>query len=264
MGCFQVTRADRPQGGHLARQSSSWCPMEPAPLSHHLTVQILTPPPLRTFKQEVYHTSWKTYSVRTPMASCRSPHRSPPFPSYDSPIAKLGSIIPPSSPNSIPLPHRSIFLILLYVFIPKTMIPPAMPCLTGKSRQGAAWYTAKGKELPNYDHPLDNEMLNSNLPLDNDALSILAPITAPAPAKPLLEATQDLLFLSNPYSCRVEWFDAMGNYLGYATPPSSPPRPPPPPFYPPRHPFEATFTLSPIPFTSSNSQIPFTCNKCAD
>jgi hypothetical protein len=101
-------------------------------------------------------------------------------------------------------------------------------------------------------------------PIREADLPVLAPIVAPAPAEPILEATQDLSSLSNPYGCRVEWFDAMGNSLGYAPPPPSPPRRPPPPASPPHHPDEATSTPSPLPSTPPNSRPRFTCDKCVD
>jgi hypothetical protein len=63
-----------------------------------------------------------------------------------------------------------------------------------------------------------------------------------APADKYLEATQELSPLSNEYGCRVEWFDALKNSLGFAPPPPSPPppRPPPPALNLPRYLSEAT------------------------
>jgi hypothetical protein len=62
-----------------------------------------------------------------------------------------------------------------------------------------------------------------------DALPILPPILAHALAEKQLEATQELSPLSNEYGCQVEWFDALGNSLGFAPPPPSPPPPRQPP-----------------------------------
>jgi hypothetical protein len=96
---------------------------------------------------------------------------------------------------------------------------------------------------------------NSDPPPENEAILALAPILAPTLIEPLREVTLDLSPLSNPYDCRVEWFDTLGNSLGYVPPPPSPPRRPPPPPSPPRHRVDATSAPSPLPSSSSNSPL---------
>jgi hypothetical protein len=107
-----------------------------------------------------------------------------------------------------------------------------MPHLRGNSRRGATWYISKGKKMPNLAHLSDTEMPGADLPPVVDALPILPLILAPALVETHLEATQEISPLSNEYGCRVEWFDALENSLGYAPPPPSPLPPRRPPLVP--------------------------------
>jgi hypothetical protein len=59
---------------------------------------------------------------------------------------------------------------------------------------------------------------NSDPPPKNKVILALAPILAPILIEPLREVTLDLSPLSNPYDCRVEWFDSLRNSLGYVPP----------------------------------------------
>jgi hypothetical protein len=202
---------DKPCGGHLAKQLDSWRSMELSPPAHHLRAELQSPPLLRPHLRPSCRMIWKPCSVRTPMASCRSPHLSLPLPIYGAPTTELGSILPPSFLSALPLQPPQIPLLLplysalhlisqtlqllLCVFVPKPPITPTMPRLRGKSRRGVAWYTTGGKEVPNFDPPPDN-----------DALPVLDPILAPPHTEPIQDVTQDLSPLSNPYGYRVEWF----------------------------------------------------------
>jgi hypothetical protein len=259
---------DSSRGGHLARRPTSWhlIRLTPPP-THHLKVLTSSSSPYRPHLHPTCRTNWKLRSVRNLMASagrlnshillsdmaplqraweCSSSISPPRFPSPSFP----GSISPPSLLSVFHLALRTL-LLLLCVFHPRSSTALAMPRLRGKSRRGKAWYAARGKEVPNSDPPPENE-----------AIPILAPILAPTPTEPLREATPDLSPLSNPYSDRVEWFDTLGNSLGYAPSPPSPPRRPPPPPSPSRHQAEATSAPSPLPSSSSDSPLCSTCDRC--
>jgi len=168
------------------------------------------------------------------MDSCGSAQQPHPRVSYGTPTTELGHVIPHlllyvflHQPSLVPillLPlwrvlHLALqtscrhltLLLLLYVFHLRPMIAFTMPHLRGKYRRGVAWYTSRGKKVPNSDPPPENK-----------AISALSPILAPTPIEPLWEATSDLSPLSNPYGFRVEWFDTLGNLLGYAPPPLPP------------------------------------------
>jgi hypothetical protein len=150
---------------------------------------------------------------------------------------------------------------LLYALRPRLHVANTMPRLRGKSKRGAPWYVARGKVAP-----------DSGSPLEIDGIPILNPVEAPTPAQPFRETTLDLSPLSNPYACRIEWFENFGNSLGFAPPPPSPPRRPPPPPSPPFHPPPPPSVASSAPsvYSSSSSDSPLsppllsTCDRCAD
>jgi hypothetical protein len=95
----------------------------------------------------------------------------------------------------------SIFLHFLCALHPRLPGANTMPRLRGKSKRGAAWYAARGRVAP-----------NSGSPLETDGIPILNPVEAPTPAQPFRETTPDLSPLSNPYACRIEWFDNFGQF----------------------------------------------------
>jgi hypothetical protein len=156
-------------------------------------------------------------------------------------IAEFRGIFTLTAPDASPPLHRFMLIFKLCAStLPATT--SLMPRLRGKSRRGAAWYAARGRKMPNSAHLSDTEMPCADIPPVFDALPVLPPLLAHAPTETQLEATQELSPLSNEYGCRVEWFDAFGNSLGYAPPPPSPPPPrqPPPAFNLSRYLSEAT------------------------
>jgi hypothetical protein len=114
------------------------------------------------------------------------------------------------------------------------------------------------------------------LPKTPKGIPTLNPIEAHTSTQPTHESTLDLSPLSNPYACRIKWFDSLGNSLGFSPPPPSPPHHPPPPPLPPHHPpppvtSTAPFTSSPssvCPSSSSDSPLspplPSACPRCAE
>jgi hypothetical protein len=142
--------------------------------------------------------------------------------------------------------------------------PPFMPRPRGRSRRGAAWYRARGREPPpsvqsraaqNPSPTISPHCTSASppplAPMDAQPPGEVFPppltrLVVPSPSKPKVDPETGLSPLSNPFSCRIEWFDLMGNSIGYAPPPPSPPRhpflPPPPPPSRPR-----SFALIPSP-----------------
>jgi hypothetical protein len=84
----------------------------------------------------------------------------------------------------------------------------SMPRLRGKSKRGATWYAARGRAARGRGSPPETEFASTP-----------TPIVAPTPAPPTRDNTPDLSPLSNPFACRVEWFDSLRNSLGFAPPP---------------------------------------------
>jgi hypothetical protein len=261
---------DSPRGGHLARRPAIWRLIRspPPPRYHHLMDLMQPLSPSRPHLRPACRTIWKLRSVGNFMAPCRSPQQSHPLLSNGAPKAEHGRDIPHSllchflhQLSLVPIllhPSWSVLhsatrtsglrlipLLLLRVIHPRPTTTITMPRLRGKSKRGAAWYAARGREAPISDPPPESE-----------AIPVLAPIIAPTPAEPLHEATPDLSPLSNPYDCRIEWFDTLGNSLGYVPPPPSPPRRPPPPPSPSRHRVVASSAPSPLPSSSSDSPLP--------
>jgi hypothetical protein len=130
--------------------------------------------------------------------------------------------------------HWSWLTLLLY-----------MPRPRGKPRRGAAWYQARGREPPSTpravsthcisDIPPPSAPMDAHPPEEGSPPPLTHLVIPSAPSEPAVDPVTDLSPLSNPYGCRVEWFDHLGNSIGYAPPPPSPPRrplfpPPPPPF----------------------------------
>jgi hypothetical protein len=178
-----------------------------------------------------------------------------------------------------------------------------MPRPRGKPKRGAAWYLARGRKPPAseaQDEPVaPHAALPEAFPADPPPEALPADPTLEAiPAFPPLGAAQpldeappvapllvpgpnqlpcdqttceqppcDLSPLSNPYGCRVEWFDLYGNSLGFAPPPPSPPPRPSYPPSPPRPPLTTPHPTSPLRSSSSSSlhtHPNFSCAKCAD
>jgi hypothetical protein len=178
----------------------------------------------------------------------------------------------------------SLLVVLLWGFSPPSLFlfrgllprrppPSLMPRPRGKPKHGAAWYEARGRKPPTSAQPCEASSLPRAVsPLHPDMASPpplapmvdhpseegfpppLAPLVVPTPSQPPCDPDTGLSPLSNPYGCRVEWFDLLGNSLGYAPPPPSPPRrpsfPPPPP-----HPSPATSPPSPLLGSSSSSPL---------
>jgi hypothetical protein len=103
-------------------------------------------------------------------------------------------------------PSHSPFM--FFIWFPEAI---SMPRLRGKSKRGAAWYAARGRAAREHGSP------------QKPRCPHLKPIVSPTPAQPTRESTLDLSPLSNPFACRIEWFDSLGNSLGFAPPPPSPP-----------------------------------------
>jgi hypothetical protein len=145
-----------------------------------------------------------------------------------------------------------------------------MPRPRGRPRRGAAWYQARGRKPPPSVQSCEassppravSPHCNSASPPPLAPMDVHPPeegfppplthLVIPSPSKPPVDPVTGLSPLSNPYDCRVEWFDLLGNSLGYAPPPPSPPRrpsfPPPPP-----HPSPIVSHSSPLLGSSSSS-----------
>jgi hypothetical protein len=133
----------------------------------------------------------------------------------------------------IPRLRSSLLLCLLSLGLPtRRVFPPrvplalVMPRIRGKSKRGAAWYEARGRKphIPDSPPEADLPPPEANSPWKVEFPPALAPIVVPTPAQPLFEHTLDLSPLSNPYACRIEWFDHLDNSMGFSPPPPSPPR----------------------------------------
>jgi hypothetical protein len=227
MGCFVAIRVDKPRGGHLARPTARWIRWRPSP--QHVT---------SAFKlhdrHPFAHSGWT--SSHAPGDLHVMSQASPSTVIAPQPHM-LEIILPPSNLRALPLHLWSSLVTRLCAHHPEIASPLPMPRLRGKPRRGATWYAARGKEMPHSDALLAvNPPIAPALliapdppfapapaePIREADLPVLAPIVAPAPAEPILEAPQDLSPLSNPYACRLEWFDTMGNSLGFAPPPPPP------------------------------------------
>jgi hypothetical protein len=124
--------------------------------------------------------------------------------------------------------------------LPSKTPPSFMPRPRGRPRHGAAWYQARGRKPPPSDPPCEASSppravsphcdLASSPPLapmdvhpsEEGFPPPLAHLVMPSPSKPPCDPVTGLSPLSNPYDCRVEWFDLLGNSLGYAPPPPLP------------------------------------------
>jgi hypothetical protein len=294
-GVFSGSNVDRLRGGHLARRPATWSRLRCAPPHHHLmglnpSSSFFRPhsrPACRTLMMLIFVGDFMVMG-RTPPQSHHNLNNEAPksepgraethlllrplhfqlsmvFNFFFSSWCDLHSASWTSSScfsltgfEPLGLVH---FLALSLRFPPRLPVANSMPRLRGKSKRGAAWYAARGRVAP-----------NSGSPPETDGIPILNPIEAPTPAQPFRETTPDLSPLSNPYACRIEWFDNFDNSLGFAPPPPSPPRRPPPPPSPPRHPPPpppvTSSAPSVCPSSSSDSPLspplPSTCDRCAD
>jgi hypothetical protein len=120
--------------------------------------------------------------------------------------------------------HWSWLTLLLY-----------MPRPRGKSRARCSLVSGPGKGAPEHSsrclHPLHFGHSSSVGPHGCSPSRGRFPppplthlVIPSAPSKPTMDPVTDLSPLSNPYGCRVKWFDHLGNSIGYAPPPPSPPR----------------------------------------
>jgi hypothetical protein len=234
------------------------------------------PPPSTSHSNSVVHLPWELCNSCIFMAPCRSSFTSLHLSQWilllldvmGSPEPQLLASISKRQLSRALVPLRLIFELWCdssWAPLRFWRSPLTMPRPRGKPKRGAAWYLARGRKPSASDIPDDpvnpHEAFPAAFPEVPDELpaaptpeALLVdpppgasppPEEAPPLAPILVDAQNqppcDLSPLSNPYGCRVEWFDLHGNSLGFAPPPPSPPRfpftspraPPPPLLSPP-------------------------------
>jgi hypothetical protein len=171
-------------------------------------------------------------------------------------------------PAEPPLGLHSSLVLTCYVsqlLVPSYLLfASAMPRLRGKSKQGSAWYQNRPR-MAIRPQPAPTPSHNS-------------PPSSPSSSGQSSQSQSGLPPLSSPWACRVEWFDLLGNSLGFSPsplpdlasssqpalviPPNSPENssPEPPPVHPP-------LVQSPQEDTSVHREKPpdqpHSCSDCA-
>jgi hypothetical protein len=197
--------------------------------------------------------SCKTHSSPWPLVSWPPPDFSPVFLLW----LELLQCTWPSAPSTYPLVNICYCVWLVsrlssnrshfsHTFLIWFQVALSMPPIRGKSKRCTTWYAARGRRARGH-----GQQACPSSPPETEFVSTPKPIIAPNPSftfvLPPRDTTLDLSPLSNPYACRVEWFDSHGNSLGFAprlNPSTTPPpttlhlllhhlhllSPPPPPF----------------------------------
>jgi hypothetical protein len=232
MGCHRAHRALRQVGGHLASIHSESC---------HRTPHSRPPMPAFNTMHSILRVVYPHYRPRTTLVMAMALQDEeevnamgwPPNQSH----RKLwlhgfyfAPVVSSAHSHTSALAPRSLnsgFLHLWFVSIPPLLFFFPMPRQRGKSKRGAAWYNSRGR----------GRQATQNLPQTPDRAS-----------------TPDLPPLSSPWACRVEWFDSMGNSLGFA--PKLSPEPPPIHQPPSRLPSPSSLPSPTAPLTSSSSPLP--------